>query len=210
MTGGDRVTARALHQNFLDGGGFDPTHKLLFSGNHMPHVADVSEKGFQRRLLCVPFDVDFTENPDETLDDKLATPEALTAMLAKLVDAAVDWHDSGKLIETALMARAKSKYIADNDFVNDFVEEFCIVEQGLSVGRKDFEDKLRGEYPAQCAAFRKKELTELICNQLAPLGVEYKQDRKRFWLYHNIGLLGDRQDDDFRGGPVPPETPQPC
>jgi putative DNA primase/helicase len=53
LTGGDKLTARFVRGDFFD---FDPTHKLLISGNHKPFLRNVDE-AIRRRFLLVPFTV---------------------------------------------------------------------------------------------------------------------------------------------------------
>ena len=53
MTGGDKMTARFMRQDFFD---FVPTFKLFIAGNHKPRLDNVDE-AMRRRLLLVPFTV---------------------------------------------------------------------------------------------------------------------------------------------------------
>jgi len=53
LTGGDKVTARFMRQDFFD---FEPKFKLLISGNHKPRLSNVDE-AIRRRLLIIPFTV---------------------------------------------------------------------------------------------------------------------------------------------------------
>src|SRR5215211_988224 len=64
ITGGEKQTARFMRQDFFD---FDPTFKLLISGNHKPHLRNVDE-AMRRRLLLVPFTVQI---PKAERDPKL-------------------------------------------------------------------------------------------------------------------------------------------
>ena len=59
MTGGDKMTARFMRQDFFD---FMPKFKLLIVGNHKPRLDNVDE-AMRRRLLLVPFTVQIP--PDE-------------------------------------------------------------------------------------------------------------------------------------------------
>ncbi len=53
VTGGDRLTARKMHQDFVE---FEPTFKLVLVGNALPKLADVDE-AIRRRLRIIPFSV---------------------------------------------------------------------------------------------------------------------------------------------------------
>jgi len=56
MTGGDKMTARFMRQDFFD---FTPIFKLFITGNNKPHLDNVDE-AIRRRLMIVPFTV---QNP---------------------------------------------------------------------------------------------------------------------------------------------------
>ena len=51
LTGGDKITARFMRQDFFD---FDPTFKLFIASNHKPRLHTIDE-AMRRRLLLVPF-----------------------------------------------------------------------------------------------------------------------------------------------------------
>ena len=53
MTGGDKLTARFMRQDFFD---FMPKFKLWIVGNHKPRLDNVDE-AMRRRMLLVPFTV---------------------------------------------------------------------------------------------------------------------------------------------------------
>jgi putative DNA primase/helicase len=53
LTGGDRLTARFMRQDFFD---FVPTFKLFIAGNHKPRIGSVDD-AMRRRLLLAPFTV---------------------------------------------------------------------------------------------------------------------------------------------------------
>jgi putative DNA primase/helicase len=62
LTGGDKLTGRFMRGDFFD---FDPTHKLLISGNHKPSLRNVDE-AIRRRFLLVPFTVQIPEKERDT------------------------------------------------------------------------------------------------------------------------------------------------
>jgi len=61
LTGGDKITARLLYQEFFD---FHPTFKLMLAVNQRPEIRGVDE-GMWRRVRLIPFDV--TIPPEEPL-----------------------------------------------------------------------------------------------------------------------------------------------
>ena len=68
LTGGDRLTARFMRQDFFD---FVPTFKLFIAGNYKPRLDSVDE-AMRRRLLLVPFTVQIpAAERDPELAEKL-------------------------------------------------------------------------------------------------------------------------------------------
>lgn len=68
LTGGDRIAARFMRQNFFE---FAPQFKLLIAGNHKPRLSSVDE-AIRRRLKLLPFTVTIPESErDLGLAEKL-------------------------------------------------------------------------------------------------------------------------------------------
>lgn len=197
LTGGDKIPIRRLHEEYRT---VEPTHKLLLSGNHLPQFADTRDPGLLRRLLNVNFSADFTRNPDRHLKQKLSTPTALSALLGKLVTAAQEWYRDG-LVESALMKQARRKYVRDNDFLGEFVDEFCQRGEGLKIDRQSFLNKLKSEYPAETARFTDRGLIQMIQRVE---GISYSRSTGGARVLSGIGWArGDtRHDDYFDGEPV--------
>jgi putative DNA primase/helicase len=53
LTGGDRVAARFMRQNFFE---YTPQFKLIIGGNHKPRLRSV-DVAIGRRFNMIPFDV---------------------------------------------------------------------------------------------------------------------------------------------------------
>ena len=158
LTGGDKIPIRRLHEEFHN---IEPTHKLFLSGNHMPILSDTHDPGLLRRLLNMNFYADFTQNPDRHLKEKLLTNEALSGFLTLLVAAAQCWYRDG-LIVTSAMKDATHRYLAENDFIVEFISEFCTRDEEKSIDRKSFLNKLKEEYPAECSQLSDRALTEIV------------------------------------------------
>ncbi|MFA7541986.1 MAG: phage/plasmid primase, P4 family, partial [Lysobacterales bacterium] len=77
LTGGDRITARRMRQDFFT---FEPTHLLALQTNHRPRVSGTDE-GIWRRLRLIPFAVTV---PPELRDPAL--PEKLRAELPGILN----------------------------------------------------------------------------------------------------------------------------
>ncbi|MBQ6781947.1 MAG: toprim domain-containing protein, partial [Treponema sp.] len=178
MSGGDRITARALYENFMGGGGFDPSHHLVFSGNNLPSIDDINDPALLYRIVNFNFNRTFADNPDLNLDEKLSTPEALSGMLTWLVDGAQKWYRNEKrLAITTEMTQATNRYLADNNWFEDFISDYCLFGEDCKITRKAFLETLRKLYPKQCAKFKgQKALTENILSQFATAGYEIRAE----------------------------------
>ena len=146
LTGGDKIPVRRLHEEFHN---IDPTHKLMLSGNHMPILSDTRDPGLLRRLLNMLFSADFTKNPDTLLKKKLLATDSLAAMLSLLVDAAQLFYRDGLIIADSMREQTRS-YLAENDFIYDFISEYCQRGQNLSIPRQQFLGRLKEKCSDEC------------------------------------------------------------
>ena len=183
LTGSDFIPIRKLHEEFHN---IEPTHKLLLSGNHMPILSDTRDPGLLRRLLNMNFYSDFTQNPDRHLKEKLLTNEARSGFLTLLIIAAQCLYRDG-LIVTSAMKEATNRYLAENDFIVEFISEFCSRDEGKSIDRKSFLNKLKEEYSAECSRLSDRALIE-IASRVE--GISYRRttggERKFFGIKWNF------------------------
>ena len=131
ITGGDTLTGRALHSNYY--ASFDPTHKLVITGNHYPSVQDNSH-GFWERVVVFPFDVTFSkEQIDKGLEAKLLTEKS--GILNILLKGAQQWLTDGLEVPEKLIT-ATNKYRSDQDLIKQFLDEVCTLGVYESVNKK--------------------------------------------------------------------------
>lgn len=131
LTGGDKVTARFLHQNSFE---FYPQFKLFFSANHKPRVTGSAQSGLWRRLIIVPVDRVIPENQrDPMLQRKLRAPDVLDSMLAWAVEGCKLWmedYKAGTLMAVPqLVKREVEDYKVESDHVLQFIQEVVTVTQ---------------------------------------------------------------------------------
>ena len=179
LTGGDKIPVRRLHEEFHN---IDPTHKLMLSGNHMPILSDTRDPGLLRRLLNMLFGADFTKNPDTLLKKKLLVPDALSAMLALLVDAAQKFYRDGLIIADSMREQTRN-YLAENDFIYDFISEYCQRGQNLSIPRQQFLGRLKEKCSDECfQQFRNSDraLTDAI-KRID--GISYRRDMNGYQFF---------------------------
>ncbi len=119
LTGGDRIKARRMREDFWS---FAPSHTFVMLTNHKPLVVGTDE-GIWRRLRLVPFDVVIpVDERDEHLGERLRC-EA-DAVLAWLVAGYQDWGRRG-LAEPSGVVDATADYKAESDALGRFLDERC-------------------------------------------------------------------------------------
>lgn len=127
LTGGDRVAARFLHQDFFE---FDPTWTVLLAANHKPIVRGTDHATW-RRIHLVPFTVTIPgPEQDHDLPDKL--DQERSGILAWAVQGCLEWQAAGLQVPSSVEA-ATSAYRAEMDTLGDFLEECCDVAPDAEV-----------------------------------------------------------------------------
>ena len=125
LTGGDTITARKMHQDFVS---FRPTHTLFVLGNHQPSVG-AGGPSFWRRLRLIPFmNVVPEEARDDQLVEKIISREA-GGVMAWIIDGAVAYYRDGLHAPESVLA-ATSDYEESEDHFGRFLEDVCHVGGG--------------------------------------------------------------------------------
>ena len=123
LTGGDRITARFMRQDFFD---FEPTFKLFIVGNHKPRLRNVDE-AMRRRLLLVPFTVEIPPSErDRGLPNKLEAE--WPAILRWCLDGCLEWQRVGLAPPEAVRA-ATDGYFRDQDTLQQWLDD-CTHDAG--------------------------------------------------------------------------------
>lgn len=120
LTGGDRITARFMRQDFFD---FDPQMTLMIAGNTQPSFRGVDE-AIRNRVVLVPFSVTIPpERRDRALPDKLR--QECPAILRWCIDGALAWQERGLDVPSTI-ATASAAYFDEEDTVGQFLlDETC-------------------------------------------------------------------------------------
>ena len=117
MTGGDKMTARFMRQDFFD---FVPKLKLWIAGNHKPRLNNVDE-AMRRRMLLVPFLVEIpVEERDPDLAEKLKAE--WPTILRWCLDGCLEWQHIG-LAPPKVVTDATDAYFDDQDLIKQWLEE---------------------------------------------------------------------------------------
>ncbi|MFI2620709.1 phage/plasmid primase, P4 family, partial [Streptomyces sp. NPDC018584] len=122
LTGGDRIKARRMRQDFFS---FQPTHKLWLLGNHRPEVG-TGGFAFWRRMRLIPFErVVSDERKIDNLADILVTEEG-SGILGWLIDGARRYLAGERDLTGPERVRiATTAYAETEDHTGRFFEECC-------------------------------------------------------------------------------------
>ena len=203
LTGGDRINLRGLYGEYRT---IINRSKLNISGNYLPRIENVADDGILRRLLNMPFTIQFGKDrpADFSLKKKMLQDENLRGLLAILVREAFKWYrrDDGGLIISAQMKAETAEHLSQNNFVADFIADNYVVAPTATVKAKDFIADLKAAYPRECSRFKRADLIKLI--ERAG-NVTYCEDNHHNRIFKGIGKLGNPPagvDYDFGGEPI--------
>lgn len=117
ITGGDMLTARALHKMPVT---WEPTHSVFLLTNPMP-IVDGSDKALFRRLKVIPFSVIIpADQADEELPEKLR--QLSSSVLSWAVAGLKDYRENG-IQEPAIITGATNEYRTESDALASFIEQ---------------------------------------------------------------------------------------
>lgn len=128
LTGGDRIKARRMRQDFFS---FNPTHKLWLLGNHRPEVG-TGGYAFWRRIKLIPFE---RTVPDarkvDNLADVLVTEEG-PGILNWLITGARRYLVGVRdLTGPEQVQAATTAYAETEDHIGRFLSECCTLRPSL-------------------------------------------------------------------------------
>jgi putative DNA primase/helicase len=127
LTGGDKITARFLHQEWFE---FTPTFKLVLFTNHRPRILG-TDLAIWRRVRLIPFSYTVPEDrKNSDLEKELFEAEA-PGILRWLVEGCLEWQREGLPASDTVKA-ATSEYRSEEDTLSGFLAEHCILENGAS------------------------------------------------------------------------------
>ncbi|MFJ5035726.1 phage/plasmid primase, P4 family [Streptomyces sp. NPDC088560] len=193
LTGGDRIKARRMRQDFFS---FEPTHKLWLLGNHRPEVG-TGGFAFWRRMRLIPFEkVVPDDRKIDNLADILVTEEG-PGILSWLIDGARRYLAGDRDLTGPERVRiATTAYAETEDHTGRFYDECCRLAPELRAEQTMF----YAVYKAWCQtegapamssrafAARTRELVGLA----SPKEMILSNQRKH---YPGIGLLTDEERD---------------
>jgi putative DNA primase/helicase len=183
LTGGDRVKARRMREDFWS---FAPSHTFLMLTNHKPIVSGTDE-GIWRRLRLVPFDVviPLAERDDE-LGERLHG-EA-DAVLSWLVAGFHAWH-AGGLADPEPVTRATEAYRSESDMLGRFLDQCCLLGPHFTVRSSE----LFAAWSQWCTAEGEQAGTQTaFATALQNRGLDSRHTN-RGTMWHGVDLAGEEE-----------------
>lgn len=128
LSGTDKVKVRFLHRECFN---FVPTYNLFFVSNYSPEI-DGDDKGIQRRLRYIPFNVTFKDDPqgpnERKINRDLKKLFENTKYSCAFIDILIGFYkkyvDGGKVLNVPKEVLVKSaEYLEENDPVKQFVDK---------------------------------------------------------------------------------------
>ncbi|MFI5618057.1 phage/plasmid primase, P4 family [Streptomyces sp. NPDC051567] len=196
LTGGDRIKARRMRQDFFS---FDPTHKLWLLGNHRPEVG-TGGFAFWRRMRLIPFERVVSDSRKvDNLADALVQEEG-PGILSWLIDGARRYLAGEKdLTGPARVSIATTAYAETEDHMGRFINEACALESGMRAEQSRMYQAYRqwcideGANPVTSRAFAARVRESL--GMSSPKQMLTSNQRK---YYPGIGLLADPGEEEDR------------
>lgn len=143
LTGGDRIKARRMRQDFFS---FDPTHKLWLLGNHRPEVG-TGGFAFWRRMRLIPFErVVPDDRKIDNLADLLVTEEGPGILNWLILGARRYLGGERDLTGPERVRIATTAYAETEDHTGRFLAESCRLEGHLRAEQA----RLYAAYRAWC------------------------------------------------------------
>jgi P4 family phage/plasmid primase-like protien len=135
LTGGDALSGAKLYQ---DESGFNPTHTLFLPTNDRLKLPPTA--AFKGRLVFVPFNADFTNSGDMTLEDDLK--REAPGILWKLIQLTPSVFERG-IEPPASVLEASEDVIAENDTAKPFIEAWLVEDAQAVTPVPEIEDAVK-------------------------------------------------------------------
>ena len=140
LTGDDQIIGRNPNDKYNTR--WSPTHTLFLLTNYAPH-APADDTALWGRIHLIPFDLSFVNREpqtpyerrrDDKLKDKLS--QEPSGILAWLVRGCLEYQAQG-LNPPSRVKSATEEYRREEDILQDFVDDRCVVREDLMVEAKD-------------------------------------------------------------------------
>ena len=192
FTGGDTLSSRYNYSNEMIS--FKPSHTLFMLTNNKPRIS-AGDTAVWDRLRLVPFLMRFVDNPtadnerrkDIDLQEKLL--KEASGILAWLVQGCLDWQRDG-LNPPPVVTESGQEYRLDEDPVQQFVNERCLVGPGYRAQAKplhdDFSNWFTETYGSKASVPSLKRFSDRLRRNFN------REEGRNVW-FHGLALIGDEQ-----------------
>jgi len=140
-TGGDLISGRQLYKSEIT---FKPKFIPLLLTNYFPYM-DTEDMALFSRIICIPFDKTYKENPDADnpfegqidtdLERKLEAE--YPAILKWIVEGAKKYLADGKLNIPEFIQLAGKEYKNSKDILGSFIDECCTIDEVEKISSRD-------------------------------------------------------------------------
>jgi P4 family phage/plasmid primase-like protien len=122
LTSRDAISARSLYKDPIE---FNPTHTTVMHTNHLPRL-DTLDGGTKRRIGVAWFPATMPPAKVITNYEQVLVSECGPAILRWIVEGARMFHEAGcKLVKPPCVIEATRRYMEDEDWLGQFIEECC-------------------------------------------------------------------------------------
>jgi putative DNA primase/helicase len=179
--GSDAMTGRRLYENNMT---FDPQCHLWLAVNDKPIVRDDSD-AFWDRLRLLPFERRFEAGEKDVRLVERLRAEA-PGILAWAIRGAVEYYRRGLDDTPQCVRTAVQDYQQESDPLAGFLDDACVVRDGLEVGAADFYNGYR-DWAEQNKLREREILTRTAFGRLA--GKRFvKKPTRSGKVYHGVGI----------------------
>lgn len=195
----DAIHARELYRSPIE---FIPSHTVVLFTNFLPRVGS-SDSGTWSRLVVLPFQAQFRGTSDEILNySDTLYQHCGGAVLQWMIDGAREFIASGfRLTEPPAVRIACEQYKAENDWLQNFLNEVCDVERKYNTSSGALYDWYRrwcdrtGEFTRKAAEFK---------TAMQAAGFTYHKRQRGIFVYgvrpHDAAYNTPEFDDDIGTG----------
>jgi putative DNA primase/helicase len=156
LTGGDRVTARHLYQEYFE---YRPEFKIFLATNYKPEIYG-QDLAIWRRIRLIPFTVTIQKEKRINNYENVLLEEK-EGILNWMVSGCREWLKNG-LSEPDEVKAATKTYQSEMDILEDFISAKCSMHVDERTKHKDLYDAYKdwceetGETPIKTRTFAKK------------------------------------------------------
>lgn len=149
-----------VNPKYVDPITFTPSHTLTIYTNHLPNV-DSRDKGTWRRIHILPFNATFTGKDRKPNYAAELVTHCGGAIMRWIVEGAKLFAENGFKLYAApdVVAQATEEYRDREDWLQNFLEDCCILEDGARVGSQALYDAYKdwmiesGQKPMRISLF---------------------------------------------------------